>query len=726
VDKVLTQRRELRKVVMAKDTECEAGRIAQKVLSSPKYYAKDTSLAGKHSLRKIAVLDGFPATMMHGISRMQVEDAYFDYQSITKLQLGDAVTPTQNNPMLMEPVDPNNIRGKSPVGTFVQLLLSTRNRSQGAREAVVAWQRFVKLRGEEMQRALVQISSELRSLGVRTKSLSKAEAPLLYVNAKRSTPGIITSHMSGFRSMKDLHHYLLDTGVDSETARMGTAQLFNAFGKREVLFAKPAKATVGVVDELTDKESDVRIRMIQTVEGPERIESFKSEMWFNTGMLLSRIQTPIKKGLRIAGEWPLLVSSMSKYRYVVTIDIDNYDGNQHRGLTHTQALVRALLAVDEESLDRSMAHTCSVSHRITINRYGLATEVMGTMPSGDVNTTDDNSLRSWLALQTAMLVNGLEKTVDCDFGLSGDNIFIACNNLDVMHKIRSTVTEMGWPSRFDGIVETTMAGNPIVMPEFLGMIGVRFRMRARLVIGGVVTIRGLCAWRTPGRILPKLVGFNDKLSPKLMRMRTKQKAMLWLYTWPFDEHIAEVVNRLGATVNDLVQSKYNTSRKAGSITLHDRLEESSSEHSGKEQLTEDKIHAGWDWWISKHIGLPNLIDRVEELSFIDAQDNATEEGSISGPLRRGKVNEALRSRRTVAKPVVVYKTNCRSLAVMLEAIEGVEVLYVDTSGVATANTGRQDSLVQCACAYNREHDAPMWTCEQVKALLNGADIDMIR
>jgi len=693
LDKVFEQKKKLGSILQASvNKQAPLHRVISEIFDAKQYYKSDAVVHNEKSIVFIGLLDGFSASKESGPTRVEHENAEVSQELLaimkSKFKGVEWVTPIASS------------------GSDIQLAQSFRQRNQGGADALNSWTKAINSsQGSHIMMSSVADSTDMfRSVGVRYIPIEMFESvcDIDDLDLKESSTVGIMTKLAIFTSggMKTLSQALKVRSWRNVDVELPMQQLFNAFGKQET---NPRKAYKELSKELhvVDHTCSNRIRIIQTAEGIERIKHRRREVFFNTQIKVLRWVIPIKVGLKVAGEWPTSIEMVSAKRFIVTLDITNYDGNQHRGLFALAAVVRALCCINENGAEKAIVHSAEACFRQTITRSGIVTEVIGTMASGDINTTSDNSVRTMIMMQAInfTLLEENDNFIPIEFMLQGDNIIAAHDDLDTLMRIEKILETWGWPCRIEGIRDLRNQLSPCILDEYLGMNGLRCRIRFENIFRNTSVIERIVPWRNPDRVMGKLLSSHSLKNQKAITRAAKEKAIMWLMTWPLDKNIIACNEILGTTNQMLVQSKYVTKRE----TVKD---------TGKlETVQASSVLAGWDYWVSKAIGIPGMIDRIISVEYINHEGHvvSTDElHRIEGDLRSVPVSRYRKKKATCGIKQYALTCHCNNGMTIMNAYnEGLMMGHVKLT-IIPASVSKQ------ALALDR-YDATIY-CKRAKVI----------
>jgi len=284
-------------------------------------------------------------------------------------------------------------------------------------------------------------------------------------------------------------------------------------------------------------------RVIVPAEAYDRFEHIKLQSYYNNCLLLSRLSTPIKIGIKNSCEWPFIFD-MSK-RYIVSIDIENFDGNQHRGLDLIAGYLRSTVASDPNSTVDVM-HAVKTSWKVIIDNYGNMYELFGSQASGDINTSSSNSVRLLICCLAAILVSGIKS--DITFMCQGDNACFDGDDMEELIKVVNNVTLTGQKTKIEGIIDRQLSANGVMVPAYLGAVGVKCKLTYSSLVNGKLCSESLTVpWRDPERFSPKIFAVDYYAGDRLLKKRIDEKTIAWLATYPFDLNLWTLAKLRGLT-----------------------------------------------------------------------------------------------------------------------------------------------------------------------------------
>lgn len=549
--------------------------MVQEIITSEKFYKNDEPLQDTRSI--------------YYIGNIQMPKGR-DIETHTSEE--EAIAPSSKN--VMRKLNIKEHGGVLLSGTEIDLAIGLRQRAQGDRVCMLNW-RNTASRSELIVEAVCALGDSLKRAQVKSKHLKEEEQALQYLDLKsKSTSGLITHRYTGIATIKQLEATLLNHKFPADNVLAASKFLHNVFPKIEVVKRKEPKERDEMIARHSRSSDDNRIRVIHAAEGARRLQHRHSSIWFNTTLIFARHIIPFKIGLKLSQEWASTV--ITDRRFTVSIDISNFDANQHRGFDLTAMLIRLYCGANSRAaLKEIVLHALELSWRVNISAAGTVTVLTGTMASGDVNTSSDNSLRIGLALVIAGMMVG-PKT-DFQFYCQGDNAVIEGDDLQEINKVIMKLAEVGLPTKIEGVVDH--CADPLrYTPEYLGCTGIKMTVNYIDFNNQSREVELVAPWRTPDRVLPKLVCANRKLSDRSIDKLTNVKILCWLITYPLDYNVigAAALLNIDDTLFKSKQVKdYFDNKREEAL---DRYE------------TEDEINKGWHHWACKSIGLIGMAKRI--------------------------------------------------------------------------------------------------------------------
>lgn len=559
-------------------------KIIETIINCEKFYEEDEKIGDTRSVFYISNIDLPNAKPILPATKYENAIAPASKKIMRLLDI------EENNGLLLEP-------------TEIELALGIRQRAQGSRQHVLNWREYVTTNRTDITSVITSFATYLRLAGVKSKALTKDEINLLHNDIRsKPTSGLITRKFTGLATMKSLSAVLINNNIDETTVLQSAQYMHNMFPKVEVVAKKEYKQRTPAINKYSRKTDDNRIRVIHAAEGFRRLYHRLDNIWFNNTLILSRFVIPVKIGLKSGFEWVSTVKS--SYKYSAAIDISNFDANEHKGFDLLAALTRLATGCNDTNVFKGvMLHGMEISWRVSITGSGTVLVSTGTMASGDVNTSADNSMRVCIAIMLAYKLLK-DDEIEMRFYCQGDNAVIECEELAPLTKLIKNLETVGLPTKIEGLVDRDVS-LLLYTPEYLGMIGVKMTIHYINNKGTMSTVRTIAPWRATNRLLPKLITNNHTLSEKNMEKMTKVKIMCWLITWPLDYNIIGAASKLNIEYDDLRIHKKQV------------LEyfESKREESLKRYESEQEVLKGWNHWAFKSVGLIGMGRRIVKTSL---------------------------------------------------------------------------------------------------------------
>lgn len=230
--------------------------------------------------------------------------------------------------------------------------------------------------------------------------------------------------------------------------------------------------------EILPKDENGEMKVTRIMQAPNLVLRVADSVVFsdlNNALGEMRFKDVIQIGINIITELPLFLDMNEMYVYLSS-DFSNYDSTGHPGQMEANKLTRCINKIYNHGTNRRTVSEIKYLNKrydIQIERkidslWGLSGIIVGQQASGDITTSDDNSMRS--ATYTDMVFDEQDikrDQKDADAMTSGDDIIFKLFGVNIesfKHTMVNVSKKLGWVMP---LIEQQQFGTN-AKPEFLG------------------------------------------------------------------------------------------------------------------------------------------------------------------------------------------------------------------------------------------------------------------